>query len=111
VELRGLDEGVQRGGDLGAAARLRAEVIAAPDDGSADAALGGVVVEWDACVVDEADQLGPVAKRVRSCLADRQRGERDHRRQPLLELVEHAHGFAPAKLADACEITVGLTIS
>ena len=42
VKLGGLDEGVQRGSDLGAASRLRAEVIAASDDGAADRAFGRV---------------------------------------------------------------------
>jgi hypothetical protein len=47
VELRGLDDGVERGGDLGAAPRLRAEVIAAADDRPANSSLGGIVVERD----------------------------------------------------------------
>ena len=39
AELRGLEQGVEDGGDLGAALQLRAEVISAADDGAADGAL------------------------------------------------------------------------
>jgi hypothetical protein len=45
VELRGLDERVQCGGDFGAAVRLRAVVILAADDRAANRTFGAVVVD------------------------------------------------------------------
>ena len=43
-QLRGLEDRVEHGSDLGAAGRLGAVVILATDDGPADPSLGGVVV-------------------------------------------------------------------
>jgi hypothetical protein len=45
-------------------------VVLATDDGAADRALGRVVVERDARVVDEADEAIPDAERIGRGLAD-----------------------------------------
>jgi hypothetical protein len=54
MEAAGFEEGEKGGGDKGAAARFGAEIVIAADDGPAEGALGGVVVEWDRRVFEEA---------------------------------------------------------
>src|SRR5438034_7206984 len=58
AELRRLDEAVEERGDLGAALGARAVMILAADDETPEPALGGVVVQRDARVVEEARQAG-----------------------------------------------------
>jgi hypothetical protein len=65
VQLRGLEQAVERRRDLRAAARFRSVVIAATDDGTSKPALGGVVVEGDPRIVDDAREPIPIRDRVR----------------------------------------------
>lgn len=51
MELRGLEDGVQRGSDFGAAARLRAVVILSSNNWAADPTLGGVMPRPGSCRV------------------------------------------------------------
>jgi hypothetical protein len=53
VELCGLQNRVERGRDLGSSTRLRAVVVLASDDRSADRALCGVVIGRNPRVLDE----------------------------------------------------------
>src|ERR1700722_14363311 len=76
VQLRGLEEGVEGGGDLGASSRFRAVVILAPDDGPADSSLGRIVVQRDARVAEEPRVPVPVGDDARASIADRQGLER-----------------------------------
>src|SRR5688572_2388028 len=82
VELGGLDQGVEGRGDGCSLAGLRAEVIPAADDGTANGALGRVVVEWDARILDEAGEPLPVGDGVRGSVADRELLERGQVPQP-----------------------------
>jgi hypothetical protein len=53
AELRGLDEAIEQGGDLGAALGAGAIVILPSHDDPAEAPLGGVVIEGDPRVLEE----------------------------------------------------------
>jgi hypothetical protein len=53
VELRRLEERVERGRDLRPEARLGAVVVLAADNRATDGAIGGVVIERDASIDDE----------------------------------------------------------
>lgn len=73
TELGSLEQRVEGRGDLGPSLRLRPEVVPPTDDRTADAALGGVVVEGDPSVVEESDEAVPVRDDVRGGVADRER--------------------------------------
>jgi hypothetical protein len=88
VQLASLEDRVEPRRDLSATARFRAVVILATDDRATDRALGRVVVERDAGVVDEARKPIPDANRVRRRFADRERRDLRLRPQPRPELVE-----------------------
>jgi hypothetical protein len=107
MQLGGLEDRVERGRDLRAEPRLRAVVVLAPDDGAANGALGGVVVERDACVVDEAREARPVCDGVGGGLADREGLERGLLPEPVLERVEDRRRLGAPQLGDAREVAVG----
>lgn len=111
MELCRLEDRVNGGGDLRAAARSRAVVILSTDDGAADRALGGVVVERDARIVDESCESVPDAERVRGCLADGEMRVRRTLEQPRLQLVEDRWRLGATCFADAREISVAATIN
>src|SRR5690606_149594 len=71
ADAGGLEQAVEERGDLGAALGARAVVVLAADDGSAERALDGVVVEGYPRVIEEADQAGPEAEHVLDGLAQR----------------------------------------
>ena len=52
--LRRLDEAVEKGGDLGPALSTRSVAVLVTDDHAAEPTPGGVTVQRDACVVEEA---------------------------------------------------------
>src|SRR5690606_18179076 len=97
-------------GDLGAPARLRAVVVLAPDDGTADRALGGVVVERNARVIEESREAVPVGDRVRCGLADRERLEDGLVPEPVLELGQRGRRLGAAELGQALEVPVGARV-
>jgi len=76
VQLRRLEHRIQRRRDRRTVARLGPEVIPPADDWAANPALGGVVVERDPRVTEEAGEPFPVADRVGGRLADGQGPER-----------------------------------
>jgi hypothetical protein len=110
VELERLEHRVERRGDLGPSTRLRAVVILAPYDRAANGSLGGVVVQWNPRVVDEAREALPVRQGVRRCLANRDRRERGLLPEPRLELGQHHHGFGSAQLREARGVAFGLPV-
>src|SRR5260221_267724 len=73
VELRCLEQRIEERGDLGTAVGSRPVMILSPDDGTSDAALGGVVIEGDARVLYEACEPVPVGDDVRRSVPDRKR--------------------------------------
>jgi hypothetical protein len=85
-------------------------MVLAPDDGAADGALGRVVVERDARIVDEPREPIPVGERVRGGLADGQRLEGDLVPQPVLECSEHGGRFAATQLGHPSQVALGATI-
>jgi hypothetical protein len=68
-KLGALEQGVEDGGDLGAAYRLAPAKILPPDDGPTYAALGRIVAERYARVVEEDEQAVPLIVQVADGLA------------------------------------------
>jgi hypothetical protein len=64
AELGGLAEAVEELGDFGSALGARADVILAAEDVAAQSLFGGVVVDWDLRIVEEADEPVPDAQRL-----------------------------------------------
>ena len=64
VESGGFDEGVDSGGTLAAGIGAGEEIVLAAEGYAAQGSLGGVVVDLDAAVIDEAGELGPARERV-----------------------------------------------
>ena len=64
VELRGLDQGIDDGGALAAAIRATEQPRLATERDAAERALGGVVAEADAAVVEEAGERIPALEHV-----------------------------------------------
>lgn len=71
MEAASFEEGEKGGGDEGAAASLGAKIIIAADDGAAEGTLGGVVVERDGRVVEEAREAVPDFEGVVDGVVDR----------------------------------------
>lgn len=70
AELGSLDEGEDAGGTLAAFVRAGEEPVLASEGDRADAALGGVVVDLDAAVVEVSAQRRPAGERVADGLGD-----------------------------------------
>jgi len=81
-ELRRFDQAVEQRRHFGPAPRPGAEVVLAADHGTAQRALGGVVVERDSRIVEEADEPRPEAEQIADRFAERALG------QGLLRLLE-----------------------
>src|SRR5881296_1217510 len=69
-ELSGLEQAVEQRGDFGAALGARAVMIFSAQNHAAQTALGGVVVQRDARVVEEQSQARPQAQHVGDRLAE-----------------------------------------
>src|SRR6266508_6583925 len=86
TELRGLDQAVEKGGDLGAALGAGAVMILSSDDQAAQATLGGVVVERDPRILEEARQPRPESQHVADRLAEAAPGQRPLPMRPAADL-------------------------
>ena len=84
-ELRGLEDRVVQGRDLGAAPRLRAVVVLPPDDNAPHPVFGGVLVERHARVVGEHGEPGPKARHVRDRLAEAALRQRARLQRPAVD--------------------------
>jgi hypothetical protein len=63
-QFRGLAQGVEEGGDLRASQRLGAVMILAADHWAAEGALGGLIVERNARVVEKTREPGSAFQHV-----------------------------------------------
>jgi hypothetical protein len=70
VELGGLDEGEDAGGAVAALVRSGEEPVLAAEGDRADGALGGVVVDFDATVVEVSGERRPAGEGVADGLGD-----------------------------------------
>ena len=86
-ELRGLTQSVEEGGDLRAAQRLRPVVILATHDWTAEYALGCIVVERNARVVEKPSEPRPPFEHVADRLAEFAARQADLRHRPRLDLL------------------------
>jgi YD repeat-containing protein len=99
VGLGGLDHAVEVGAGVGAAGGVGEEPVLAPDDEGADGVLDEVGVEWDAAVVEDADELRPLVVEVGERLAGERLGR--HARQGVVEPAAQRGEHGPrALLAD-----------
>lgn len=85
-------------------------MILAPDNGPANTALGGVVVERNPRIVDEAREPLPVRHDVRGGLADRQCLERRLLRDPGLDRVEHRGCFFATQFGEPLTNALGAIV-
>ena len=70
IGLGGLDEGIEIGAGLGAMDGIGEEPVFSADDEGADGLFGEVIVERPGAIVEEADELGPLAVEVSEGLAE-----------------------------------------
>ncbi len=102
--------GVERRGDLGATSETLSRSGSSARRPGANRALGGVVVERDPRVLDEAREALPVSQGGRGRLANGERRQRRLLPEPRLELREHCRRLGSAQLSEAREVALGLAV-
>jgi len=88
AELCRFDEAVEERGDFEAAPRARAVVILATEDHTAEAALGSIVVERNARVVEKARQPRPQPEQITDGLPQAALWQRPLGQRPRLNLAD-----------------------
>ena len=95
VELCGFDERVDGGGTFAALVGAGEEIVLAAERERPDGTFGGVVVDLEPAVVDEARQRKPARERIADgfCQIGFLREFRARRGEPFFERVEQRPGF------------------
>src|SRR5882724_5397413 len=88
ADFRGFDETIEKRSDVEAAPRARAVVILATEDHTAEAALGSIVVERNARVVEKACQPAPQPEQIPDRFAEATLWQRALRQRPRLNLAD-----------------------
>ena len=97
TELARFQETVEERGDLGAALGARAVVILAADDHASERAFGGVVVQGNPRIAEEAREPRPQAQRVRDGLAETALGQRPLLKGPRADGVDDGDRLLPPR--------------